>query len=97
MSDQYDGPMMVLVIFNLRAEIERLRQVNTGLATNCSNLATDNIDLRAEVEALRSLLAEAREGVDMIGCSPEGYDQLIKYRDTLLAKIDAALRGKGAT
>ena len=45
----------------------------------------------AEVERLRVLLREAREGVTLIGCSPEGYDSLMKYQEKLLARIDAAL------
>lgn len=47
--------------------------------------------VRAERDALRALLKDVREGVDMIGCSSEGYDSLRTYRDELLARIDTAI------
>ncbi|TXH50893.1 MAG: hypothetical protein E6Q97_19505 [Desulfurellales bacterium] len=46
---------------------------------------------RDERDALAALLREAREVVDLVGCSPEGYDALCQQRDDMLAKIDAAL------
>jgi hypothetical protein len=49
------------------------------------------MDYRNERDKLAALLREAREVVDLVGCSPEGYDALCQQRDDMLAKIDAAL------
>jgi hypothetical protein len=47
--------------------------------------------LRAENAELRTLLVEARDKVEWIGCSEEGYNETIKMRDEFIKKLDAAI------
>lgn len=74
-----------------RAEAERDEAQQRDSEKMYQRCSEQNEKLRDERDALRALLKDAREGVDMIGCSPEGYDSLIKYRDDLLSRIDEAL------
>ena len=46
---------------------------------------------RAKAERLRELLREARDKLEWIGDSQEGYDEMIRMRDESIARIDAAL------
>jgi hypothetical protein len=49
------------------------------------------VELRAERDALLALLRDAREQVDMVGCSEEGHAEMCRARDAMLARIDTAL------
>jgi len=71
-------------IVELRAELESER------ACGVESMAMYR-RARDERDALLALLRDAREQVDMVGCSQEGYDEMCRERDAMLARIDAAL------
>lgn len=87
------------VVLSLEGQVEKLRAevVSTNGAiqhyvarVNQERERTEKAE--AESDRLRELLREAREGVELIGCSEEGWDQTIAFRERLLEKIDATLK-----
>ena len=80
-----------LIVRCMIHEIERLRaELESERACGVESMAMYR-RARDERDALLALLRDAREQVDMVGCSQEGYDEMCRERDAMLERIDAAL------
>ena len=70
------------------ADVEKLKG-------QIEKLNDDLMTARDDLVAARAILLEAKDKVEWIGCSSEGYDDMIAMRDEFIARINAALAWKG--
>jgi len=75
---------------SLRAEVERLKELNVGLTNQCNTFNRDGARLERELTARDVRITELCQKVDS-QCSVESVLALVAERDSLRAQLAAAL------
>jgi DNA repair exonuclease SbcCD ATPase subunit len=86
-----------IAIVALHERVEELKRNEDTWRSKAGEWKLQLDRAEADLAAVRALLLEAREKCEWIGCSEEGYDEMIRQRDEFIARIDAVLAGQDAT